>query len=91
MKPSIAESFKKLFHGSAPLFVLTGDAVRDDSRVIPSPLLLKCVSMFPYSLCIHSTLQTEHVWSLWVGISLKVVEYPVKSTSQSTYGRMERT
>ncbi len=26
-----------------------------------------------------------------LGISLKMAEYPVKSTSQSTYGRMERT
>jgi len=47
------------------------------------------VSMFPYSLC---RLQCPSNWtcSLRIEISLKMAKYP-KSTSQSTYGRMERT
>jgi len=38
-----------------------------------------------------SALRTEQVRSLRIGISLNMAKYPVKSTSQSTYGRMERT
>jgi len=44
-------------------------------------------SLIPYAVC--SALRTEHVRSLRIGISLKMAKYPVKSTSQSTYGRME--
>jgi len=43
------------------------------------------VSMFPYSLC---RLQCP---SNWTCLFLSMAKYPVKSTSQSTYGRMERT
>ncbi|ROL46254.1 hypothetical protein DPX16_6288 [Anabarilius grahami] len=46
-------------------------------------------SLIPYA--VRSALRTEHVRSLRNGISLKMAKYPVKSTSQSTYGRMERT
>ncbi|ROI96434.1 hypothetical protein DPX16_23653 [Anabarilius grahami] len=46
-------------------------------------------SLIPYA--VRSALRTEHVRSLRNGISLKMAKYPVKSTSQSTYGRMERS
>jgi len=46
-------------------------------------------SLIPYA--VFSALRTEHVYSLRIGISLKMEKYPVKSTSESTYGRMERT
>ncbi|ROJ62521.1 hypothetical protein DPX16_21507 [Anabarilius grahami] len=51
-------------------------------------LMYRC-SLIPYA--IRSALRTEHVRSLRNGISLKMAKYPVKSTSQSTYGRLERT
>jgi len=46
-------------------------------------VMYRC-SLIPYAVC--SALRTEHVRSLRIGISLKMVKYPVKSTSQSTNG-----
>jgi len=51
-------------------------------------VMYRC-SFIPYAVC--SALRTEHVRSLRIGISLRMAKYPVKSTSQSTYSRMERT
>lgn len=45
----------------------------------PSPHSVRDVLMDPYSLCI------------WTGISQDGGIYPVKSTLQFTFGRMERT
>lgn len=43
----------------------------------------------PYAVC--SALWTEHVLSLRIGTSLKMVEYPMKFTLQGTYSRMKRS
>jgi len=53
--------------------------------------LTSCEVIYRCSLIpVCSAVRTEHVRSLRIGISLKMAKYLVKSTSQSTYGRMER-
>ncbi len=62
------------------------------SVIFPLHFMWSDVAMFPYSLCRSTVPFKLNLFTPFgFGISLKMAENPVKSTSQSTYGRMEHT